>query len=1254
MIFLRRTLPLFLVRCLCLVVVCSVYAFGQTNFFVRSFSSLNYPNLRAQLFIPLADGTLQTPNADSLLIEENGNRVAHRILEPARRGSEQPLSIAFSVDISSSMAKGLPSGLQLAKRGIATTLQRVASQNSQYSVSVFDATASIVTDITQDEQSVLSLMSKIKAESSSSDLTAAALHPVAGVVPCAARGTRKRVTFLFTDGAETNQPTAIIERALADNIVVCIVVLRNTASHDMIEIARQTGGVCIDKVTTELDVEKACATALQVCYGATPCILGWQSFVECDSNKVVKILALNELNTFEHRFNYRAASRKDISIRALNSFVDVGNVDLQSPKAAVFSFKAEGDTILVRNIVVENDRAFRLASPRSFLLPKDSIALVRIEFISRDSSYTISSIQVQSDACVNEVATVVGGSKQKGISVPIKLTTLNGGEILKAGVPSLVQWKNVLPTDSVRLQYTTNNGSSWQTFASAATLLEHSWSVPILSEPHCKVKATLNGSTVTNPSKVIHGGTSPSVSAMSVSPDGSLVAVARDSVYRQNQNGATFVYSTATGELHHVFLTDGGQHIATDFSPDGSLLASASFGPLIGNKLLYVWDVQTKSIVRTIRMPKAGSSMYKVLSFHPTEKVLCVEGVLYSTETWQVLQRLDISSPLNYSPSGKFIAGTVDFGNGEYAVSVYSSNGSLLFTTPSFSYQPTALSFSRDNSLVSITLRNGAVLVVSVATEEFVASLNFPNAQIGSVCFSTTEDVLAIPFSSTNSAETHVKLFDTFTWKEVQRLQFASNTSANRLCAFSSASAVYATYSPLCVWNSSALVADESDEPFAIVKPELQTSESLQCSRVFIGNTKDSVFTNALCNTGSGALTIDSVSVSNQGFSVLALPKEIAANTCADIEIRFTPTVIGINSTRIQLHTTSGVFELQAQGEGVDANASVRTSINFGEVLIGSVVDTLLNNVVCVRSDSLVFTSTRVVDATHDLFTTVPATIQPFTLNETDPCKDIRIQLRATVPGYATAKIVFQTLNSKVPIEIDASARVVCTMAGTDRSVQIPSILSQKAGEEVVMPVRLNQAPASLQGSKRTYTFTLQFNATMLIPNFPVVADTIIGNLRTVQVRNAGFFRSDTLMLLRFTAALGDTDQTPLVLSNFAWDDECSEYTPTNPSVFQMQGVCRANGSRYFINSDSLAIAAIFPNPASNTITAMFSLREAGTTSLQLVSTMGALVQELHSGNLDYGAYKISSDISAIPSGVYMLVLQTPTKTISQRVVIEK
>lgn len=200
------------------------------------------------------------------------------------------------------------------------------------------------------------------------------------------------------------------------------------------------------------------------------------------------------------------------------------------------------------------------------------------------------------------------------------------------------------------------------------------------------------------------------------------------------------------------------------------------------------------------------------------------------------------------------------------------------------------------------------------------------------------------------------------------------------------------------------------------------------------------------------------------------------------------------------------------------------------------------------------------------------------------------------------------------------------------------------------------------------------FNALLRIRNESVLApygtlsypsdlsnNVLLGNGgKTVELRNIprqNSIKTGVLAELPAKVLLGNATTTAIEFLSFEWNDpqdqQRSIQSVLDSSVAMV--VCTAGGiPRLIERRQPSFLQALAPNPASDKVGVTYSLLENGVTTLFLVDVLGNRVRTFFDGTQEWGEHTQTLDISGLADGVYMLVLQTPSNILQQRIGILK
>src|SRR2546421_12644845 len=70
----------------------------------------------------------------------------------------------------------------------------------------------------------------------------------------------------------------------------------------------------------------------------------------------------------------------------------------------------------------------------------------------------------------------------------LRIVSPNGGEKFLAGSDTTITWAGVKESDTVALDYTTDDGGTWKSISSGATGLHYLWRVPNSPSNECRVR----------------------------------------------------------------------------------------------------------------------------------------------------------------------------------------------------------------------------------------------------------------------------------------------------------------------------------------------------------------------------------------------------------------------------------------------------------------------------------------------------------------------------------------------------------------------------------------------------------------------------------------------------------------------------------------------------------------------------------------------------------------------------------------------
>ncbi len=116
-----------------------------------------------------------------------------------------------------------------------------------------------------------------------------------------------------------------------------------------------------------------------------------------------------------------------------------------------------------------------------------------------------------------------------------------------------------------------------------------------------------------------------------------------------------------------------------------------------------------------------------------------------------------------------------------------------------------------------------------------------------------------------------------------------------------------------------------------------------------------------------------------------------------------------------------------------------------------------------------------------------------------------------------------------------------------------------------------------------------------------------------------------------------------MAIDSFRWEGCDRLRTEVRDGRFTMLGLCEEGGARLVVAAGG-ALKPGIPDPSSTTSVVEYILAENGRTRLYLVDAAGRTVLTLFDADRAPGSYGATVDVTALPSGLYWYILETPTE----------
>ena len=1273
-----------------LFVLTFTYSAISQSLSVFDVDASNFPTIKAKFFAFDKDGKQITNlNTSDFEVKENGQpRSVTKVSCPAPQPTIA-LSSVLVFDVSGSMSAG-PPRIQSAKNAANAWIDRLPLGKSECALVSFNEKSNIVQDFTTSRDKLKIAVNKLNPSGGTS-YEQALIDLPAGGLQVAKNGKYKKVVIFLTDGmSNTTRVNEILKFAKENQITIYAVTLDMPAPQIIKEITQQTGGQYFENITTQKEAEETYRKLLQSAQGGQACEIEWESGITCKAGITNVEIKLPANQTFATT-NYQSPVSSLAKLEFNPSSVKFLNPEVGVKVEEKVTVTAHNSDFTVTNII-SNNPAFDII-PKSFVLKKGESKELRVSYVPTDSVYVFVRFDFETDVCPVTFFVSGGWSYIKPKFQTLKLTHPNGGEEFVIGSDTVITWEGIPESDTVLLEFTIDNGLTWETITDKASGLKYIWkNIPKPTSTQCKVriKHNLNSNNSESSGELLHtlSGHNGFVYAVDWSPDGSRIATA------STDNNAR-IWNAETGGILHTLSGHTNHVITVKWSPDGSRVATtssdstariwdASNGNIIqvldghahqvidaswspdgyhlvtgSSNRVRIWDASIGVLVHTLN---SNASTVWDVEWSPDGTCVtnsCVDGTvqIWNAKTGNMLHKLNghvrSVDVVKWSPDGTRVA-TASFDS--TAIIWDAETGKIIFILKGHKHYVKNISWSTDGNRVATSSTDRTARIWDAGTGSSLKTLIGHYSEVMDVNWSPDGTRIA-----TSSSDNTAKIWDSETGNLLHTLRGHNDDVRDIIWSPDGTRVVTAgSFDRTAkIWDAGGgyklMQEDESDNLFSIVAPlpSVLDIDMLQC---LIGSSKDSIVVEFIQNKGAWKFRVDSIYFQGpdaDAFSLVSgIPKYIVeANNNYYAEFQFTPKRVGIHSAEIVIITQSDTLRQSIRGEGVTPSLQlVNDLIDFGAVEIQNNKDTLqVATIKNIGNAPLLITYTKHNYPNDKDFTTLSGggsfTIQPNEIHK----MDLRFLASSIGRTSGTLEFHYQGVGSPAIVQLYGQ--------GLGGNVIIPDD-SAYAGDRIKVKLEFGNQSIPLANDLITnYKVILSYNPTLLYCDEPSAKREYNKNLETIELTGKWDGTSSTLGGFDFIVGLGNVVTTEVTLEEFYWldkDNNLIDFEVEKQSgTFTLLGICEEGGTRLLNPYSKAGITSISPNPAENLINIELSLSEFGNTELCLYNLLGEKVSTIFSESVSQKSIlELNSDISKIGSGQYLLIFRTPTYTETRQLLI--
>ncbi|MBL0177114.1 MAG: choice-of-anchor D domain-containing protein [Ignavibacteria bacterium] len=803
-----------------------------------------------------------------------------------------PLSLTLLIDVSYSM--GLAGRMNNARVAASTLVRSLSYPPAATGIISFDDTTRITLPYTSDTTTILSSIGSLSAMAGGgTDVVGGFLDKITGAIEFTKNQPGDKYVVILTDGAPfllTSEEKKIIDAATAAGVRIHSVTLSaNTQNFPLRRITAGTNGLWFESITTEQAAIDAFKTIGDRIFTYPPCELVYLTD-GCETLRNVDITLRKNASTVTKSAVVNVPPASIVWLDASTMFVDFGALPTGTTRTADVTLTARNGTVTVQTLtsVFGPFTVINTGGAVPFTLAPGQSRTIRIQFLAPNANRVSNVLPLTTTApCVQRVVCAGGVHSDS-----LRLVQPNGGEVLYAGSSYQFRWAGIPASEEVRLEYSTDAGSTWLMIASNASSLFANWTVANTPSTTClgivytlqKRNAPADATWLPwQPSEIVD---------LAFSPSGTMLAATL-------ADGRIKVYYPLTGALVDILAGHGARAHALAFSPDSKLLVTTGHDGRVK-----VWDAATGAPLRDL----AGGSQIHSAVFSSDGASLATADqsavTLWKTSDWtQAWTRAGntmADGALAIAQGNAWIASA----SGSNVMILSTVNGAPLQTLSGHGGAVRCLSASPDKGWLASGSDDRTIRLWDTRLWTTRATLSGHSNAVTSV--SLTGSGL---YMVSGSRDRSVKVWDVRNAMAVQT--FTGHTGDVNAARFERRTGLIASAGPdrtIRMWGYKVPLSDASDSLWSIITPtttlkaEPPVFETLLCA----GETSES--TVFFKNDGNQPITLTGASFVGSAFEFVpgtSIPpsRTLGPGDTLRLPVRFAATTAGGHSGTLHVTT---------------------------------------------------------------------------------------------------------------------------------------------------------------------------------------------------------------------------------------------------------------------------------------------------------------------------------------------------------------
>lgn len=897
---------------------------SKANFYVFNLNSQNYPKIDFQLYY--YDKSNLSLSIENLDIYENNDKIDNVIISKLSDTISNYNLFVFVLDLSSSVDNNKRF---LYKDFLNSFLQNIDLTRNRYAIFGFNDNLFSLINPTNDVNLLDGIFQTLKNFGNTNYNSI--FNKDFNALDLTAKKNEKYHLIILNDGIGSFNYDEISKVTKEKKITISSISFYNPTLEQLKKLCIEKNGLYFDNISNNTTAKNYAIILLNYLLGYKPYNIYYESKT-CKKNNLLRLfekkLQVNKLVEFS--IDEELFPRLETNnVKGYN----FGKVEIGKSKKYEFLLKAKGNNIKILDIT--ESEYFKINGiQKGQTLFKDENYKISVEYYAKDTNYHYKQIIFYTDVCKNlELHFSAGPINNENFPRELRIVKPNGGEIIDRTQNTIIQWSGITPNDTLRIEFSRNNGASWDIITNNATNLSFNWdNIPNIKTNQGLIRLKyFDKQSRSKNIRSLTGINGKIIDLYWTKNNNNLISSSSDGFIRLWDANKYEPIRTIYGgikNLKFVSVSNDEKYIAfVDEDNSKVKILNVNLGEVVKefnfNENITAIDWSKNSNYLAVGTNDGLLSIYEYPNINP----------IYQKR----FNNISITS-LRFSLNGELIA----CGNEEGRIFIYDLNGNIIFNVKNSDVRITDISWNKSNKIITVATTLQNINTWDIDNKLLVQTFSEFKNLVTKIDWDPS-----LKYFISSNGNNSVNIWDpkdasfvysfNFHTSQISSLKFSNQ--GDRIASGSGNGEAFIWKLSDIPFENQILVEDVSDSVFTITSPEFNI-KNIDFGTKVKGFNYDTTIYLFIENKGIIPIKIDSIRVvgdTKNNFKILNfIDNNFVINDYLNLQISFIPDNENLYLDTINIYSGNAIYRSILRGFGVSQKIKVYpTYINFNDILLG-------------------------------------------------------------------------------------------------------------------------------------------------------------------------------------------------------------------------------------------------------------------------------------------------------------------------------